>query len=678
MGELAALLLGLAAFFTLTFYQIDLPGLHTDEALEVLPAVQLLRGQEVECFKGACVHVFGLRLPVMIYEYIATVNTYLVIPFFLLFGINVPALRAMPILTSAVAMLFFYLWSRELYGRRVALVAFLLMAVNPSFVFWSRQGVFVTSITIPISMIAVWAWLKWWRYGRSRYLWLGSFLFGLGLSAKLLFWWLIAGLGGAFILLNADRLLACLHRRSLAPLHIHLRLSDVLIAGLFCALGLLPLIIFNVETQSTINYIRDNVFSSSYYNVDNTNLSENLRERVKELRSVLNGETFWYLAGRPYASWRYPSVFVIAIGVLMLGIWGSKKQSLRSLLPLWLTLAGTVWVGYLAFHSIKPQNRAWYRVTFAAAPLVAALTGVLAWPSGAAPTEGRQKRATLWRVWGKLAAVGIGGALAVVVFYYLTWKLARWESPPFKSLYPWSLGILSLAPVLRVREEARRALFPPLVIAVMLVGSCFTPTALWFTHLAIMTPWPVLTIVVVADLIARRLGLERVNLGRFRPWAARLSLGLFAVLGLAGMLIYDDLEVDVAYHRDLKRIGGVGDHTSASYTLVRYLYEHGITNVVAMDWGIQDVVQFLTAGEITPPEIFGYESREQPDPGFAVRVRQYLADPTTVYIFHVHPHFRNRREVFDKIVAEEGKKVVEEKVIYDRAAIPIFSLVRVR
>ncbi len=685
-SELPILLLGLTIFFALTFYQIELPGLHPDEALEVLPAVQLLRGQEVECFKGVCVHLFGLRLPVMIYEYIATVNTYLVIPFFLAFGINVPALRTMPIVTSAVAMLFLYLWSRELYGRRVASITFLLMSVNPSFVFWSRQGVFVTSITIPISMIAVWAWLKWWQYGQAHHLWLGAFLFGLGLSAKLLFWWLIAGLGGAFAILNADRLLASLRQRSLAPLHIHLRWSDAAIAALLCAIGLLPLIIFNIETQSTINYIRDNVFSSSYYNVDNTNLSENLRERVKELRSVLNGETFWYLSGRPYASWRYPSVFVIAIGVLTLSIWGSRRQSLRTLLPIWLTLAITVWIGYSAFHIIKPQNRAWYRLTLAAAPLIAALTSMVTTRLGidkVTNTDMPNTHKSPWRLWVELTAVGVGGALATVVFYYLTWKLARWELPPFKSLYPWSLGILSFAPLLRAREQVRRVLFPPLVITVMLVGSCFTPTALWFTHLAIMTPWPVLTIVLVADLTARQLGLDRINLKlisslRNRRRAAWLSIGLAAVLALAGILAYDDLEVDIAYHRDLKRIGGVGDHTSASYTLVRYLREHGITNTVAMDWGIQDVVQFLTAGDITPPEIFGYENREQPDPGFGIRVRHYLSDPTTVYLFHVQPHFRNRREVFEQIVAAEGKKAVEEKIIYDRAAIPIYSLVRVR
>ena len=54
------------------------------------------------------------------------------------------------------------------------------------------------------------------------------------------------------------------------------------------------------------------------------------------------------------------------------------------------------------------------------------------------------------------------------------------------------------------------------------------------------------------------------------------------VTALTGMLIYDDLRVDIAYHRDLTRIGGIADHTSAPYKLVRYLREQGITRTAAM------------------------------------------------------------------------------------------------
>jgi hypothetical protein len=141
--------------------------------------------------------------------------------------------------------------------------------------------------------------------------------------------------------------------------------------------------------------------------------------------------------------------------------------------------------------------------------------------------------------------------------------------------------------------------------------------------------------------------------------------------------MFDDVEVDLAYHRELSHIGGKGDHTHASYRMVDALRAEGATHVVAMDFGIQDVVQFLTAGEINPVEIFGYADRETPDAGFETRVRQQLARADATYVFRVQPLFRNRWEAFQSIVDAEGGQIVGEALIYDWSAIPIFRIVHV-
>ncbi|MFL7807209.1 MAG: glycosyltransferase family 39 protein [Anaerolineae bacterium] len=661
------LALALTAFLLLTTHQIALPGLHTDEALEVIPAVQLLRGEEVECYKDVCIDLFGLRLPVMIYEYIATVNTYMAIPFFALFGISVPTLRAMPIAQSAVAMIFLYLLARELYNRRVAALSVLLLAVSPSYVFWSRQGVFVTSVTIPIALIGVWASVRWWRSQRSGYLYLAAFTFGLGISAKFLFGWLLAGAVAAFLLLNLDRIVASLWRRSWSPLGIRLSWRQVVFGSLLFVIGLAPLIVFNIRTMSTIHYIRDNVFGTSYYEVDNANIGENLRERIKELRSVLNGETFWYLSIDPYASWRYPSVFLIAVGVTVYALFGRARETLRETLPNWATVAATVTGGYLAIRLLPTGTSSWYLAPGAAGAIAGTAVGMV-----------RLYRDRPWAILRR-AGVGLIAGAVFTVFAYLAWKMAAWA--PHARTYAVAVVCLALAPGLRANGERRRLLFPVLIVAGMLVLSVFSPTALWFTHLAILTPWPPLIIAVAADAVARRAGLDRLQLGRLpafggRTWARTFSLGTLVAVALAGMLIYDDLEVDLAYHRDLARIGGKGDHTQASYRLVAYLQANGITDVIAMDYGIQDVVQFLTAGEINPPEIFGYDDRERPDSAYAIRVREYLHDPEAAYVFRVQPLFQQRWEAFQEIAQQAGKQVVEETVIYDWSARPIYRVVR--
>jgi hypothetical protein len=683
--DLVYLLIALSAFLVLTLHQIDLPGIHTDEAMEVLPAVQLLRGQPVECYRDVCLDLFGLRLPVMIYEYIAAVNAYLALPFFALLGINVPALRALPIVQSAVALVFVYLFAREFLNQRVAIVALFLLAVNPSFVFWSRQGVFVTIVTIPLSMIGLWALWRWKRKRQAGYLYLAAFLYGLAVSAKLLSWWVIAGIGGAAILLNLDRIPDCVRQRSLTPLGLPLGWRQISIAALLFVVGLAPLIIFNIRTQSTIHYIRDNLFGTSYYDVDNSRVGENLRERVKELGSVINGETFFYLAGRPYASWRYRSVFLFAVGILLfsvlMGPARTKARVTRALTPLasWSTIAVVVVPSYLLLRFAGLETRSWYIWT-AALALPGMLVGVLvhAWR-----TSTRITPKTAWRTAVKLLGTGLIAALFFVSFVYLSWKLAKWKNP---WLYLAAVLTLLLAPWLDARKEAKTLWFPLLALAISLAGSAFTPTGLLFTHLAILMPWPILVVATAVDLVARRSGLDWLNWSRLnqaggkpnrRDWTTAISLGTLVVVALTGMLIYDDLDVNIAYHRDLAHIGGIADHTSASYTLVDYLQEEGLTRTAAMDWGIQDVVQFLSEGEINPPQLSSYEDPQQEDAAFALRVQEQLQDPETVYIFHVGAVFENRWETFQQLVQQAGRTPVEIQIIHDRAAMPIYRLVRV-
>jgi hypothetical protein len=668
--DLAVILISLGAFLALTLYQIDLPGLHTDEAMEMLPALQILRGQTVDCYKDVCIELFGQRFPVMIYEYIAAVNAYVAIPFFATLGISVPVLRLVPVVQSAAAMVFVYLFAREFLNRRVATLTLLLLAVNPSFVFWSRQGVFVTSVTILLSMAGSWALWRWRQRGHASWLYAGAFLFGLGTSAKLLSWWVIAGIGLSTVLLNWDRLVECWRERSLSPLHIRLRWRDIGVAGMLFALGLLPLIIFNLRTGSTVQYIRDNIFSTSYYNVDNTNVGENVRERIKELGSVINGETFFYLGGRPYASWRYTTVFLLAVGTLSFAVLTRTRrheEDIPTPLSTWVAMAVTLLSSYLLLRFADLDREQWYRLTL-----------VLAIPASTL-TIAFLARHKSWRVWLQLVLAALCSALLFIGFVYLSWKLARWEA---EWLYILGVVTLMLAPWLRAREEARQVLYPLLTLAIALLASAFTPTGLLFTHLAILVPWPILVVATALDLVARRSGLDRFSVPRIRSqqpgqWAAVANLGTVVTFAIAGMLIYDDLRVDTAYHRDLKRIGGIGDHTSASYTLVSYLQRENLGDIVAMDWGIQDVVQFLSEGQINPPQLSSYEDIESEDGAFALRVREHLDDPDTVYVFHVGAVFKNRWEAFQHIVAQEGRTPEELKVVYDRAAIPIFRLVRV-
>jgi 4-amino-4-deoxy-L-arabinose transferase-like glycosyltransferase len=240
----------------------------------------------------------------MTQDYIGAINTYAAIPFFSLLGINPISLRLMAIVVGLLTLWLTYRLAGSLYGAPVSGIAALLLAVNPTFVFWSRQGVFVTSVTAAIGLAAVLMGLCWWRTGARHYAVASAFLLGLGLYAKFLFLWLILALGLAVVLLNLGRW------RSIRDRLLQTPVGWCILAFL---LGCAPLIAYNLQTRGTLRSVGAN-FTTSYYGTNNLALFPNLLERVKQFVAVLTGGHFWYLGGT-HANWINLVVFLVALGV---------------------------------------------------------------------------------------------------------------------------------------------------------------------------------------------------------------------------------------------------------------------------------------------------------------------------------------------------------------------------
>lgn len=519
----------LSLFLALSLYQLHLPGLHYDEALDILPSIQLLLHKPLEPFRGAAITVGNLSFPLMIYDYLGTLNTYLIIPFFALLGIETSSLRLMPILLAALTILSTYLVADEMFDKKTAVLASLLLAVNPSFIFWSRQGVYVTSLLTLLTTSSLLAFLRWHRYKKARYLYLGCFLSGLGLFAKFSFLWFLAGITVAGLLIQGPKLVKAVRNRG----RFSLTATQGLVALLFLALGSWPLILFNFQTRGTVEIIRKYLFTS-YLGVNNLAFGANFAARLEQFTALLRGAQFWYL-GDVLSNSLYPPLFAL--------------------------------------------------VTLSTIPLFR-----------------RERR------WGK------------------------------------------------------KSLFLMILMAVMLPLSAFTPTGLKLAHYVIFLPFPQLLLAA-----------------SFTLWMCQEPKRLFLPLALllASLLILLDLRVDLGYHQALRRTGGLNGHTAAIYDLASYLEGRG-EPTVAMDWGIRNNVYFLTRGEVDPQEVFGFESQEEPDPGFAARLAPHLSDPHTLYIFHSPEETMfDRWEAFQALAQERGRAVKVEKTILDRSGRKIYILVRV-
>jgi hypothetical protein len=163
-------------------------------------------------------------------------------------------------------------------------------------------------------------------------------------------------------------------------------------------------------------------------------------------------------------------------------------------------------------------------------------------------------------------------------------------------------------------------------------------------------------------------GQKSHRIGRLVP-----DLVVFLVITVLAVL---DIQVDLSYHQALTRSGGYAAHSDASYELARYLQGQGIVSPLAMDWGIDATVQFLTVGAVNPIEVFGYEW--ETDEAFEERLMNLMPNADNLYVFHSPGEtVFQRRQAFDRLVIETGKVSQVEKVILDRSGKSIFVLLRV-
>ncbi len=337
-------MLVLVVYLVLTTYQLGLPGLHYDEAREAgLNAMELLTGAPVTAFRAITLSFWGLHLPVMVQDYIGAANVYLAMPLLWLSGIGVPNLRMVAILTGLVALILLERaiaqWFALLdHGEHKAgttkhlplsipgLLAITLLAASPSFVFWSRQGIFVTNLTQPLVFWCIGQGLCWLRTGQRRALLMSAFAGGCALYAKLLALWLV----GPFVLLAGGWWLWYRGRHPTAPPLSWSLLGGTLLA--FC-LPLLPVFFFNWQSGGTWQAVAGNL-ETSYYGVDNDAIIANLSVRARQLIETLEGSHLWYLGGlygNRLAPW-------LALGAVTLGLWRRPRFLLGPLLLLFATL----------------------------------------------------------------------------------------------------------------------------------------------------------------------------------------------------------------------------------------------------------------------------------------------------------------------------------------------------
>jgi len=271
--DAVGLALAVLLFAILGLWQLHLPGLYQDEALDVAPAVRLLKGYAPWPY-SLCPATLGL--PLMVCDHVGPTSTYLMLPFLRVLGIGVMGVRAYEFAVGLAALVLIFLWARRALAPGTAWIAALLLAAMPSFWLACRNGLHVSFIVIPLAAAALICLDRWRRGGTSRWLYLASVLLGVGLSTKILFFWFLAALA-AGMLIAPRGLLRKLGRRQIA-------------ASIACfVIGCGPFVAFIVLSRGlTIRTILTNLTHTTY-GVKNADVLANLVTQFRSFAHLLDG-----------------------------------------------------------------------------------------------------------------------------------------------------------------------------------------------------------------------------------------------------------------------------------------------------------------------------------------------------------------------------------------------------
>lgn len=234
--------------------------------------------------------------------------------------------------------------------------------------------------------------------------------------------------------------------------------------------------------------------------------------------------------------------------------------------------------------------------------------------------------------------------------------------------YPAAFGLAAVSlPALLLwkppaRKHASATVFLLALIGLVLLQSPLTISGIWPTHLFILLPLLQVVIALALYLLGRH---------------AFPAKGIWVVTGALVVLAASNLLVDIQYHRALQRTGGHGAHSDVIYALAAYLDWNGAAQPLAMDWGIKYNVQLLTQGRVNPLEIFQYQP--EPDALFAQWLREAVARPEQLYLFHSPEHTAFPRfDQFHRTVGQLGKDTHLETTFRERDGTPAYLVYTVR
>jgi len=283
-------ILALLFYLLAATFQLDLPGINYDEVLDAVPAMQFLQGQPIDA--AGRLQLGGRHWPLMTMPYIGATTSYVMAAGFAALGVNTVALRLTTVGVGLLSLALIWGFLREFFDERVAALSVMLLALDPTYIFWSRMGAWVAQPLLPITVLTLWSLYRWHRTGNQAFMVLAAFCLGFGLYTKMLFLWVWVALVIAWLLLNAG-----LRQGKSSPraptLPGRITPGGLISAGIALLIGISPLIVYNLQGGKTLEFFRDAILSQETARLVALETLKGIpRVAMADLATLLDGSWF--------------------------------------------------------------------------------------------------------------------------------------------------------------------------------------------------------------------------------------------------------------------------------------------------------------------------------------------------------------------------------------------------
>lgn len=168
---------------------LALPGPQDDEMVHAVLAIDMMRPPYP--FGEYTLHVGSQPLPFGVDPHTGALKAYLLWPLFALFGPSVELLRFFTIGLGLLTLLFFYLFSKELFGFWSAFWGLLLLSLDSSFIFYSKLDAGPIVEQLLWMMIGLWSFLQGKKSEKRIFMLVGLSSIPLGLYSSISFTWVV-------------------------------------------------------------------------------------------------------------------------------------------------------------------------------------------------------------------------------------------------------------------------------------------------------------------------------------------------------------------------------------------------------------------------------------------------------------------------------------------------------